>query len=102
MQVDLNSLLPKPISSEAKPIKKERSDSSALIGTFSEVLKGALTDVNDLANEADLLSQKLVTGEIDNIHGVMIAVSKAEVALDLTNQIRNRVIRAYEEIMRMR
>jgi len=45
--------------------------------------------------------RNLVLGESHNVHEVIIAAEKAELALQLTNKFRNKVLDAYNEIMRM-
>ena len=45
--------------------------------------------------------RKLVTGESDSIHDVVLTASKADLAFRLVMEIRNRLISSYEEIMRM-
>lgn len=74
---------------------------AALAGSFGDMLGKALTEVNNLQLQADDLSKKLATGEITDVHTVTIAAEKAALALQMTVQIRNKVIEAYQEIMRM-
>lgn len=69
--------------------------------TFGDFLKEALDKANNLQKEADNYNRLLATGQVDNIHEVMIASEKANIALQLTLSIRNKVIDAYKEIMRM-
>jgi len=68
---------------------------------FSTFLNESLEKVNLLEKQSEEYNVKLVTGELDNIHEVMIAAQKADIALQLTMQIRNKVIDAYKEIMRI-
>jgi len=68
---------------------------------FADQLRRALDKVNDQVREADLMAQKVVTGESENLHQVMIALEKAALAVNLTVEVRNRVVEAYQEIMRM-
>lgn len=68
---------------------------------FSEVLHNALQKVNSLQIESDEYRNLLITGEVDNLHDVTIAQEKANIALQLTLSIRNKVVEAYREIMRM-
>jgi len=70
-------------------------------GDFAGVLRNALQSVNDLQLEADELSRRLAEGTVENIHEVTIAAEKAALALELTVQVRNKVIEAYQELMRM-
>lgn len=69
--------------------------------TFPDMLKRALEEVNRLQSDTGDKVQDLVTGQTDNLHGVMIAVEEAGIAFQLTMQVRNKIIQAYDEIMRM-
>lgn len=68
---------------------------------FGNYLKNAINNVNKLQLEAEHQSNLLALGEVDSVHQVVIASEKANVALQLTLQIRNKVLDAYNEIMRM-
>ncbi len=68
---------------------------------FSSLLKDALNKVNTLQLQSDEYKQLLATGDVDNLHDVTIAAEKASIALQLTLAIRNKVVEAYQEIMRM-
>jgi flagellar hook-basal body complex protein FliE len=68
---------------------------------FSSLLKDALNKVNALQLQSDEYKQLLATGDVDNLHDVNIAAEKASIALQLTLAIRNKVVEAYQEIMRM-
>lgn len=70
-------------------------------GAFSEMLKDSIEKVNRLQMEADQASQELLLGKNTNIHQVMIAIEKANVSFQLMMQMRNKIITAYEEMMRM-
>ncbi len=69
--------------------------------TFGEVLASSLNDVNKLQTDANVAIQKLVSGESKNLHETMLTVEKAEIAFKTMNQVRQKVIDAYREIMRM-
>lgn len=69
--------------------------------SFSTFLNESLDKVNSLEKETEEYNLRLSTGELDNIHEAMIAAQKADIALQLTMQIRNKVLDAYKEIMRM-
>lgn len=68
---------------------------------FGEFLKGAIDEVNSLQQESADMKTKLVTGDLQDLHQVMIAAEKANLAFQLTLQIRNKVVEAYQEVMRM-
>ncbi len=69
--------------------------------SFSDFLNNSINKVSNLQNEAEKLNQAFAIGKTDNIHQVMIASEKAEMALQFTLQIRNKIMDAYQEIMRM-
>jgi flagellar hook-basal body complex protein FliE len=69
-------------------------------GSFADMLKDSVEKVNNLQLEADQASQDLMLGKDKNIHQVMIAVEKANLSFQLMMQVRNKIITAYEEIMR--
>lgn len=69
--------------------------------SFQDFLKESLSQVNNLQVDAENKNVLLATGKIENIHDVTIASSKAKLALDLTLAVRNKVVDAYREIMRM-
>ena len=69
--------------------------------SFQETLSQFLQEVNDLQKDAKQTVEKAVNGEINDVHQVMIAAEKASVGLELTLAIRNKLLDAYREIMRM-
>ncbi|HHU82122.1 MAG TPA: flagellar hook-basal body complex protein FliE [Firmicutes bacterium] len=69
--------------------------------SFREIFSDALRVVNDLELQADKLDRQLAAGTVENIHEVTIAAEKAALALELTAQVRNRLLEAYQEFMRM-
>ncbi|HEX4922859.1 MAG TPA: flagellar hook-basal body complex protein FliE [Bdellovibrionales bacterium] len=70
-------------------------------GSFAQTLKDAVNSVDQLQKESDLKMQQLATGQNNNIHETMIAAEKADIALRLMVQVRNKIIEAYQEVMRM-
>ena len=69
--------------------------------SFGDTLKGAMNSVNTLQKESDTSMQQLATGKADSMHETMIAAEKADIALRLMVQVRNKVIDAYNDIMKM-
>lgn len=68
---------------------------------FSAWLKDSLQEVNKSQLHSDQMTQKLVRGEDVELHQVMIAAAKASVTLQTTLEVRNKVVEAYKEVMRM-
>ena len=68
--------------------------------SFANTLPESLDKVNDMQKEADKAIEDLATGKTRNIHETMIAVNKADLAFRLTMQVRNKIVEAYQEVMR--
>jgi len=68
---------------------------------FSKFLTDAIQDVNKLQQTADQASLDLAAGKIQDVSQAVIASEKAAISLQLTMQVRNKVVDAYQEIMRM-
>jgi len=75
----------------------EVPESGAVAGAFERLLDGA----NLKLQAADVEVQKLALGQADSLHGVMIAVESAKESLALVVQIRNRLVDAYQDVLRM-
>jgi len=85
---------------ELNPKVSSTGDSNA--PKFDDMLKGFLKDVNQMQNNADESIQKMVAGEIKDVHQVMLAVEEAKVAFNMMLEIRNKTMDAYNELIRMR
>lgn len=71
---------------------------------FNDLYKSAIEmidETNQLQKNAEQKSIDFALGKIDNIHDLMIAQEKASIALQYTVKIKNTVMDAYNEIMRM-
>lgn len=68
---------------------------------FADYLKDALNKTNDLQLDSEKTTNEFAAGKTDNIHQVMIASEKADISLQFTMQIRNKILDAYNEIMRI-
>ncbi|RCX15509.1 flagellar hook-basal body complex protein FliE [Anaerobacterium chartisolvens] len=87
-------------SSEALEIKAFRENQQDTV-SFADHLKNALNSVDNMQNYSEEAANALAAGKADNIDEVVVAGQKAEVALLLTIQVRNKILDAYNEIMRM-
>lgn len=70
-------------------------------GGFDKVLEMELQEVNHRINTAEQKVRELAVGEAENLHQVMIAISKAKTSFDLAVQVRNKVVEGVQEMMRM-
>ncbi len=92
------TLLPVSVGTSGKISEKKKN---TLYENFSDVLKDAINNLNSIQKEADEKMVAFAKGDIKSIHDVTIAVSKADIALSLAIEIRNRILEAYREITRM-
>lgn len=69
---------------------------------FKNVFQTTLDEVNALDTQGKTMVEALATGQTNDISGVMLAVKKANLAFMSLLQIRNQMMEAYQEIMRMR
>jgi len=90
---NLETSLSLPISEKQPSVDKGES--------FGEALSGAIGKVSELRNEADRAVHELTAGDNKDIHQTMIAMEKADISFRLMMQVRNKIITAYQEVMRM-
>jgi flagellar hook-basal body complex protein FliE len=67
---------------------------------FGSVLKGAIQHVNQLQTDANQNIEQFLQGN-GELHNVALATQRAEMAFDLGMQVRNKVVSAYQEVMKM-
>ena len=70
-------------------------------GDFQNVLSSAIGSIESLRNSASDSVQKFLTGQNEELHTTILATQKAELAFELGLQVRNKVVDAYQEIMKM-
>ncbi|MEZ6195541.1 MAG: flagellar hook-basal body complex protein FliE [Planctomycetota bacterium] len=70
-------------------------------GKFGEVLKNLLSETDDLQHEADKAVEQLLSGEKQDVHEVMLSMAKADVSFRMMIEVRNKLVEAYQEVMRM-
>ncbi|MDP4551462.1 flagellar hook-basal body complex protein FliE [Alkalihalobacillus macyae] len=81
--------------------QKPAVSSGEATADFGQMLQDAIKQVNSNQVQSEQMTNKLVTGEVQDVHEVMLAAQKASLSLNLTVEVRNKVIESYQEIMRM-
>jgi len=85
----------------SKPQLTNKTAGTEKGGSFSQMLTSALEEVNGLQAQADQKIESVTTGKGNvSTHEAMIALEKAEVAFQLMSTIKNKIVRAYEEVLR--
>lgn len=91
----------KGLQSLVGPEAGTRATPAPITASFGSMLARSLNEVNQLNSAADEAVRNLAAGKQKDIHQTMIALEKADVAFQLLIQVRNKIIAAYETIMRM-
>lgn len=94
---NINFLMPNRLEGTST---KPAAGQEAAEGKFSDLLKDALSNVNDAQLEANEAVQQVLSGESKDIHSTMIALQKADVSLKLMLEVKNKIVEAYQEVMR--
>jgi flagellar hook-basal body complex protein FliE len=69
--------------------------------SFGDILKSSIDEVNRLQGQANHAIEDLSAGATKSIHETMIALEKAEISFKLMIEVRNKILDAYREVMRM-
>lgn len=85
----------------AEPAKLSGSKAEAAQVKFGSIFETAVQRLEKMRGDADQAVQNLLTGEGGELHTVALAAQRAEIAFDLGLQIRNKIVSAYQEVMRM-
>lgn len=86
------SELPEPSGSKQKSVDG---------ASFGDTLNSALKEVVEAKKEAEAAVKGMATGNGTDVHTAMLAMQKADVSFQMMMQVRNKLISAYEEVMRM-
>jgi flagellar hook-basal body complex protein FliE len=68
---------------------------------FSNILQGAINQVEGASNNANQSVQQFLSGDGEDLHSTVLAVQRASLEFDMLMQVRNKVVSAYQEVMRM-
>lgn len=82
-------------------IKVGSEDNKVTNVDFKDFLIESIEKVNQDQLYAEKMDEALILGETDNLHDVMIASQKAELSLSFAVEVRNKILEAYKEIMRI-
>lgn len=69
--------------------------------SFQSLLQNAIQNVETFRQDADTKVNSFLSGESDEVHDVVMATQRAELSFELFQGVRNKVVQAYQEIMRM-
>lgn len=99
--MEINSLQSPFLIQNQSEVHKTKMTPGQAHESFKSTLSKAINNVNDLQNASSQKTERLAKGEINDLHDVMITGQKASITLQATLEVRNKVVEAYQEIMRM-
>jgi len=83
------------------PVKPENKPASGQSANFGELLNQAVKKLNQVQSQADETVGKFLAGEVKDLHEVTIEMQEAKLSMQLAVEVRNKVVEAYQEILRM-
>src|SRR4051812_39406744 len=91
----------RPISGVPSPESIRPAGQAKGAGAFQDVFTSAIQNVEAFSQDATASAQRFLSGEGEELHTTIMATQKAELAFDMFLQMRNKVVSAYQEVMRM-
>jgi flagellar hook-basal body complex protein FliE len=104
MSMNISGLMPPiPASPElAEPSLSAAAPASGSSGTsFKDVLSGAINEVESSRASAAESVNRFMSGEGDDLHSTILASQRADLEFQMFMQVRNKVVSAYQEVMKM-
>jgi len=99
--IDRSQLLQQLHAPQTQDTAAAAGTANAQGGGFAGALKSALDGVNATQSNAEAMSDAYQRGEVTDVAKVMLARQEAGIAFEATLQVRNRLLSAYQDIMRM-
>jgi flagellar hook-basal body complex protein FliE len=90
-----------PVSAPVMPDPASAGGARAGGGGFAGMLSDAIASVDGVGREASASVERFLSGDGEDLHTAALATTRAELAFDLFLETRNKVVSAYQEIMRM-
>src|SRR6266699_4942579 len=90
-----------PISGATLPDAIRPAGQARSSGAFQDVLASAIQSVESSGQKASASVDQFLSGEGEELHTTILATQQAELSFELFLQARNKVVNAYQEIMRM-
>jgi len=86
-----------PLPLEGAPLRERRESA----GVFGEMLERAVASANAQGHTGAAMGEAFAAGRLDDIHGTMLALSKADIELRYVGAVRNKIVDAFYELWRM-
>lgn len=96
LQLESSSAVESPLK-----LKDAAGGDDAATSSFLQYLKEGLASVNQTQQDSDKAVREMMAGSTKNIHEAMLFLEKADMTYKMAMQVRNKIIDAYREVMRM-
>jgi flagellar hook-basal body complex protein FliE len=90
-----------PISAPTLPSSIQPAGQSLSGGAFQDIFTGAIGQVESMGQHASATVEQFLAGDGEDLHTVALATQEADLAFEMFQQVRNKVVGAYQEIMKM-
>ncbi len=98
MSLPISPISGVPLTGAIRPIAGAAGASG---NAFQDVLSSAIQKVESTGNEASASIERFLGGEGEDLHTTVLAAQRAQLSFDMFQQVRNKVVGAYQEIMKM-
>jgi flagellar hook-basal body complex protein FliE len=99
MSFPISPISPIPIAEPSVPAAGRATPSDS--GEFGSVLDKAISEVEGSRKVATEKAERLLSGQPEELHSVVLTTQRAQLEFELFLEVRNKVVQAYQEIMRM-
>ena len=99
--MNISPIQPSSIQPVATPFEIGGSASSSGSSEFSNILQGAINQVEGARDSANQSVQQFLSGDGEDLHSTILSVQRADLEFQMLLQVRNKVVSAYQEVMRM-
>ena len=101
LKIDLMKLTPPSFFRRSAPVPAADSSSGSSGVSFESLLRDSMKKVNDLQLDSDRLVNSLATGDVDDVSAVVLSAQRAEFALRMITEVRNKLVDAYQQLGRL-
>lgn len=101
LKIDLMKLSPAPFIRHLEALSTSDSSSGSQGVSFESLLKNSMKKVNDLQLDSDRLVNSLATGDVEDVSAVVLSAQRAEFALRMITEVRNKLVDAYQQLGRL-
>ncbi|MCK9224431.1 MAG: flagellar hook-basal body complex protein FliE [Candidatus Muirbacterium halophilum] len=97
--INPNFLTSQGVNTKSKPVSKVHNRD--MMQDFKTLFQDNVNKTINLQKQSADMTQKMVAGDVEDIHQVMVAAEKAKIAFKFTLEVKNKIMTAFQEVQRM-